>query len=528
MYRTSTLSLLIFSILFAFSANSQTTYVDHGSYATYNLGSGDSLYIQNGTYTGNISTFSQNAKITVASGASFQPASFSNPKGIITVLGNAKFNSLTSNKFFDLENWGITQITGSASMIGGQQMWANYFGATLIFTGAVSMNSNAELVNDGTITGGSNFTMNSASKLTNNNLITITGAFSSNGGQLLNLGKLETGGLAFNSGTTFTNDCRLVINGDIDINNSSTITNDGLIWIPSQYSSASISNSGTINNTVNGKIRARNFNNFGTLIGKGYCYFTGTTFNSGTVGVSGITTDTIKIYDATRTSPPNIFDIQNGTVRPNVVFSSFPAPDTTFAYASCSMKYFSMMAILPVKWNFFYVNLSNNTPLLTWSSEQDAGTKFEIQRSYDGTNFSAIGIATSETGKTNYSYEDRTVNTQTAIVYYRIKAIELSGAEKFTETKLIRFNNKQGISVETVPNPFTNQFSINYQSEEKGTVVIKLYNMTGQLQATKNVSVSKGFNSISVTEAASLTKGIYMVQLNSDNKLIASEKIVKQ
>jgi len=52
--------------------------------------------------------------------------------------------------------------------------------------------------------------------------------------------------------------------------------------------------------------------------------------------------------------------------------------------------------------------------------------------------------------------------------------------------------------------------------------------MTGQLQATKSVSVNKGFNSITVTEAASLAKGIYMAQIINNNKLVASEKIVKQ
>jgi hypothetical protein len=97
-----------------------------------------------------------------------------------------------------------------------------------------------------------------------------------------------------------------------------------------------------------------------------------------------------------------------------------------------------------------------------------------------------------------------------------------------SETRVIRFSNKQGVSVQTAPNPFTSQFSISYQSAEKGSLTIKVYSMTGQLQATKNVTVSKGFNSIAVTEAASLARGIYMIQLSSNNHLITSEKIVKQ
>lgn len=526
MTRISTLSFLIISVLFTLSANSQHTYVNTGNSTNYNLVSGDSLHIQSGTYTGNIYSFPKNAKITVAAGAHFKPASFSNPKGKLTVLGHAKFNSISSSKDFDLENYGTTEVTGTTAMNGGLQNWNNYYGATLKFTGSVTMNNNAELLNDGIVTASASFTMNGGTELTNNNIIIITGTFTSNGGEFVNLGKLETGGLTFNSGASFTNNCRLVANGNIT--NNITIYNDGLIWIPAQSASSTITNTGTINNTANGKIKARNFTNYGTLTGKGYYYFTGTTYNTGTVGVSGTTADTIKIYDATRTNAPKIFDTQWGTVRPNAIFSVFPAPDTLNAYPSCGLRYISGQATLPVKWNYFYVNLSDNSPVLSWSSEQDPGTTFEIERSYDGNNFTTITTIAAVTGTTTYQYEDKQVNTQSTVVYYRIKAIELSGAQKLSETKVIRFSNKQGVSIQTAPNPFTSQFSINYQSAEKGMLIIKVFSMTGQLQITKNAPVSKGFNSIAVTEVASVARGIYMVQIISGNTLIASEKIVKQ
>lgn len=525
MTRTFTLTFIT-TFLFTAFAYSQT-YVNNGTATNYNLGNGDSLYIQSGTYTGNITQFHKNAKITVAAGATFQPGSFNNPKGTLIVLGTAKFSTLNSNNNFGLENYGITEVSGTTDMNGGNQNWNNYYGATLKFTGNVTMNNGADLDNDGTITAGAAFTMNNGSEFINNNIITITGAFTSNGGDFTNLGKLETGAITFNSGSSFINNCRLVINGNIT-NNNVTIINDGLIWIPAQYSSATITNSGTINNTANGKIKARNFTNYGTLTGKGYYYFTGTTYNSGTVGVSGTTTDTIKIFDATRTSSSTIFDTQWGTVRQNAIFSSFAAPDTVNAYPSCGLRYTSGNTALPVKWNFFYVNVSDNKPVLTWSSEQDPGTVFDIQRSYDGVNFTTVSLVPAVNGKTSYQLEDKQVNTQLAAVYYRINAIEPTGASKISETKVVRFSNKQGVSVQTSPNPFTSQFSIHYQSAEKGNLVIRVYSMTGQLQTTKTVTVSKGFNSIAVTEAASLAKGFYMVQLTSNNNLVASEKIVKQ
>lgn len=528
MNRISTLFTFILSSALSITAISQTTYVNTGTATNYNLGNGDSLYIQSGNYTGNINSFHENAKITVAAGANFRPSNFNNPKGRLTVIGNARFSTLNSNTKFQLENYGVTEVTGTTSMNGGTQYWNNYFGATLKFTGNVTMNSGADLDNDGTITGNADFTMNNGSVFTNNNIMTITGVFSSNGGDFINLGKLETGGITFNSGTDFTNSCRLVVNGNIT-NNNNTIINDGLIWIPAQYGTSTITNNGTIRNTANGKIKARNLTNYGTLSGSGYYYFTGHTYNTGTVGVTGTTSDSIRFFDASRTSASTIFDVQYGNVRANAKFVSFTAPDTVGAYPSCGLRYASGISTLPVRWASFYVNLADNTPRLTWSSEQEAGTRFEIQRSYDGQNFTAIAeVPVVVNGLTTYNYIDKQANNQYTAAYYRIKALEISGTQRTSEIKLVRFAGKQGIALQTSPNPFTSQFNIQYQSNDKATMKIQFYSMNGQLQATKIVTVSNGFNSIVVTEAASFANGVYLMQVHINETQIASQKIMKQ
>jgi hypothetical protein len=127
----------------------------------------------------------------------------------------------------------------------------------------------------------------------------------------------------------------------------------------------------------------------------------------------------------------------------------------------------------------------------------------------------------------SYTYEDKSVNTQSAAAYYRIVGLELSGAKSYTEVRVVKFSNKAGVTIQVAPNPFTSQFSINYQSTTHSSITIKLYNMTGQLQNSKTINVTKGYNSIAVTGIASLTKGMYLVQIVSGNELVASEKVVK-
>jgi hypothetical protein len=517
---------LVFFVLAAITGNSQTTYINNGTSTSYSLGNGDSLYIKKGTYTGYISSFHENAKITVAEAATFKPSGIGNPKGKITIIGKSTFNGLSPNSKFRLINRGITQIDGYTSMNGDQQ-WTNHFGATLSFTGGVAMNGGSKLINDGTIIAESSFTMNNGSEFNNNNLITVEGVFTSNGGDFVNEGKLESGGITFNSGTSFTNTCRLVVNGNIT-NNNVTITNDGLIWIPAQYGTSTITNSGTIINTANGKIKARNLTNYGTLRGSGYYYFTGTTYNSGTVGIAGSTTDSIRFFDASRANASTIFDVQYGTVRANAVFRGFAAPDTIGTYPSCGLRYMSSTVVLPVKWHSFVVNLTDNTPVLSWISEQEAGTSFQVERSYNATDFTSIATITSEVGNHSYGYSDRQANTTEKVVYYRIKAIEIDGSSKLTETKIVRFTTKQGISVQTSPNPFTSQFAIHYQSAEKAAITIHIFSMNGKLITARNIAVNKGLNVTTVTELATAAPGIYLLQMSANNKLIGSEKIVKQ
>ncbi len=532
MKRNSTLSIFAAICLIATLAStpafSQTTYTNNGTNTSYNLGNGDSLYIRSGTYTGSISAFNTGAKITVAEGASFQPSSFSNPKGLLTNYGTFKFTSeLKGNTGFTISNYGTMWVTENIELNGTDEVWTNQYGGTMRFDKAVSVNGNNKIVNKGTTTIGTSLSLNATSSLNNRNNLTVTGSFAQNTGTtFLNEAKFEANTITFNSGATVNNICRLVATTSLT-NNSNSVSNSGLIWVKSNAANL-LTNSGTINSTNTGKVKAVNFTNWGTLSGTGYYYFTGTTINSGTTGVTGNTTDSIRIYDVTRTNPTTIFDTQWGNVRPNTIYSAFAAPDTVNNFAGCSSEATSAIA-LPVKWNYFFVNLSNGTPSINWSATQDAGTTFEIERSYSGSEFAKINaVAATTDNKADYSIADNNVNTQAAIVYYRIKAVEPNGTIKYSETKAVKFSNKNGVTIQAVPNPFASQFTINYQSNERTTITIQVYGLNGQLQFAKTATVANGYNSITVTEAASLAKGMYMVQITKGAERIATERMIKQ
>ena len=549
MFRKLTVSLILTVCAFAVSKISfATTYVYDGINPLPNplaLNSGDSLFVATGTYTGNISSFPSGAKITVSDMAIFQPSNFPNTngnsaRGTMWVYGTFTYNTtFVSNTGFTLNNYGVVTI-GNTTMRGNNQTWNNYYGATINFTSSVVMNgdfgNNNILNNYGTVNAGASFQMNSGSAFNNYKNFNVTGDFLANGGMLMNVGKLEVvGKIDLNSGvSTITNYCRMIASGGIDISNGNMI-NYSYLWARNdlglgtiRVSSGSLTNVSIWSSTP--MIHGRDLiHTGGTITGKGYLYFYGSTTKSGggITGAPGVTSDTLKMNDISRGSTTQFYDAQTPTVYPNAIYDVWGVPDSTRVYnVACSIEII-LEVPLAINWNSFIVDLTDNIPVLNWSAEFGSGVVFEIQRSYDGRNFSAIKVLPYETGQSEYEYKDRMVNTQAPIVYYRIKATEISGIEKYTQTRTVKFSNKPG-SIYTAPNPFTNNFVINYKAAEKETITIRMFNVSGQQMLVKNVTVNNGNNNINITEAAQLAKGIYVIQVSKGYHMISSGKIIKQ
>ena len=550
MFRKFTFSFILTVSAFLIGKFSNAAIInDYGSSTTYNLGASDSLTIVSGTYTGTISGFPAGAKITVTDMAIFQPLSFpNNAAGTMYNYGTTTLTGtpIRTNTGFKINNYGFFTVNGTTIMNGSNQDWVNNNGALMTFVGNVTMNGdlgdNNALINYGTINANANFQMNSGSQLNNYKNCSISGNALINGGTLSNIGKFETtGSITLNSGASAINNyCRMISSGGIVISNGN-MNNYSYLWARNNLGlgTITVSSGGNLVNVTSlasagggyiAIIHGRSLNHTGgTVTGSGYLYFYGSTIQTGgTTGAAGVTTDTLKMNDITRVNTTIFYDAQAPTVYSNAIYNAWGVPDSVRGYVTgCSPEIILAEVPLAINWNSFEVNLNNNIPLLNWSAEFVQGTVFEIQRSYDGRNFSTIHDMPYEVSQSAYEYKDRMVNTQAPIVYYRIMSVEIGGVEKYTQTRIVKFNYKQG-SIHTVPNPFTNNFIINYRSAGRGAITIRMFNVSGQQMLIKNVVVNDGDNNINITEAAQLAKGIYVVQVSKGSHMISSGKIIKQ
>ena len=522
------------------------TYINNGTPTNYNLTSADSLFVASGTYTGNITGFASGARITISGSAIFTPGSMPhNANGTIHNYGIFTYtSSWTVNTNFTVHNYaGGIMTLGSITIRGNSQRWTNYVGGIITFAD-VLMNGNDDdlnnvMINYDSIRCNGLFQMNSGSGFTNYKDFSVGGNLRVNGGTLINEGNLlVTGTILMNNGASvIRNYCRMQATGGIT-NTSGNFYNYSYLWAVNSdiTNSANIINSSVAANAsapnmaTTPMIHGRNYTHTGgTMTGPALLYFYGTTLISGgTVGVLGVTTDTIKMYDITRMSPPNIFDNQAaGTVRPNVIYNAWGIPDSNKVYLlGCSMEVI-LESPLAVNWRSFDVFLMNtNIPLLLWSAEFDQPTFFEIERSYDGRSFSKIDQVDAINGKKDYRYSDRFVNSQAPVAYYRIRAVEADNNIKFSQIKMVRFDKAASVT-KVIPNPFKNNFNIVYNAAEAGNVTVRVYNVNGQQKVNRKVTVNKGSNTINVVEAAHFSNGIYIVQVNSADATF-STRLIKQ
>ncbi|MEO6833764.1 MAG: T9SS type A sorting domain-containing protein, partial [Chitinophagaceae bacterium] len=135
-------------------------------------------------------------------------------------------------------------------------------------------------------------------------------------------------------------------------------------------------------------------------------------------------------------------------------------------YSTASMN-ISLVA-LSIVWEDFSVRYNRADALLEWNvgnERQDDG--FEIQRSYDGYNFSQIGFVKSKTsfGVTNtYQYTDpnpaqHCSNGNCSNVYYRLRQIDLSGKFSYSPIKRLSLNYN-AVTASVYPNPASDKIIV--------------------------------------------------------------------
>lgn len=96
----------------------------------------------------------------------------------------------------------------------------------------------------------------------------------------------------------------------------------------------------------------------------------------------------------------------------------------------------------------------HETVKLSWTiANEKAGRSYEIQKSMDGSNFSAAGSLSSIDHNTDYSYSYSVQNDERKKLYFRLKITDAAGNITFSEIKAVDMFGDNGKSWYLYPNP---------------------------------------------------------------------------
>lgn len=154
----------------------------------------------------------------------------------------------------------------------------------------------------------------------------------------------------------------------------------------------------------------------------------------------------------------------------------------------CAPKHFG---VVPIQLLNFTCTAVGNTANLNWiSAEEINADKYIVEYSKDGSNFQSIAIINAKGSNSNYKYVHQQVNST---AFYRLKMMDKDGSFKYSEIRVVKFDNKNGFTI--APNP-ANEMVYVFTKNNAAIKSIQLISMDGQVLKTVDQYNSGGEISI--------------------------------
>ncbi|RYD93772.1 MAG: T9SS type A sorting domain-containing protein, partial [Sphingobacteriales bacterium] len=179
------------------------------------------------------------------------------------------------------------------------------------------------------------------------------------------------------------------------------------------------------------------------------------------------------------------------------------------------------MGVLPVTFLDFTLSRDGNDALLNWkvANQDDLTSYYEIERSTNGQNFSAIKrIAASRTPDNTASYNGRDLDIdklEAPVLFYRIKQVDADGRFVYSPIRSVRLAAK-GFESILYPNPAVNQARLSFHLKTAERVEITMFDITGRVMERKVITGVKGFN-VYTFNTSGLAAGTYKIMLHTDD-----------
>ena len=178
----------------------------------------------------------------------------------------------------------------------------------------------------------------------------------------------------------------------------------------------------------------------------------------------------------------------------------------SYPFADCNFT-------LPVELIEFTGKALGKTAVLRWTSEAEVNLDvYELQKSRDGINFSAIAIAFAKgEQRNNYDYTD--MHPFDGTNFYRLKMIDTDGSYKYSKVAIVNFGDVKASYVTVAPNPVKTTINLQLTALPQGVYKIEVTNSIGQVQLTKKITITQYDQKEVIPCTARMITGIYYLSV---------------
>jgi hypothetical protein len=170
------------------------------------------------------------------------------------------------------------------------------------------------------------------------------------------------------------------------------------------------------------------------------------------------------------------------------------------------------IAVLPVHFTSFTATLLNNSVQLKWKNPDDDHEVdyYNVQRSANGIDFTTIGKL-SATRADYYNWTDNNIAGNT--IYYRIQAVNTSGAVHYSPVRVVRLKHSEA-SMSVAPNPVKDGVvKISFKDVDPDEYTLTILNNIGATVIAKRIQVAGDGIVQAIPLPANIRHGMYYVKL---------------
>lgn len=154
---------------------------------------------------------------------------------------------------------------------------------------------------------------------------------------------------------------------------------------------------------------------------------------------------------------------------------------------------------------------------LKWTVTQEFDlSRYELERSTDGSSFSRVATITARNQQTETTYQHNDI-TSLFESYYRLKIIDINGTYTYSTIVFIRKTSGKNI-FEVAGNPFADNIVLKYAIPANQKITADLINAGGALIRREQYNATAGSGIYVINDLTALPSGVYFLQVNSNNE----------